>query len=71
MSTEPSRKYEPPSTCENPEADCYREPTNWVWRSEDFTAPDPKFEGYLCDQCLAAIKIGTRFSATDMDYRPS
>lgn len=58
-----------PSTCENPHADCYRDPDREVRWAEDYTADDPKHQMWLCDPCYAMLERGTHFSVSDMETR--
>lgn len=64
--------HERPATCENPEADCYREPVVTVfWVEDDATADWPTFEKWLCYPCAQAMIRG--YGASEMpdvtDYR--
>lgn len=56
----------PPSTCENPEEDCYRKPVVRIQWSEDYTSDAPERDVWLCPHCEAMFNLGTRTSQVDM-----
>lgn len=58
---------ERPSTCENPEADCYRDPTRYVEWAEDYTSDTPLVEVWLCNPCAKILKRGTVISPNELD----
>lgn len=58
-----------PSTCENPHADCYREPdleARWV---EDFTSENEYNQYWLCQQCFKMLERGTMVSRSNLQSR--
>jgi len=55
----------PPTNCQNPEADCYRTPTRMVRWTEDHTAEDPRWSGWLCDPCWQMVWQGTKLSPNE------
>lgn len=55
-----------PSKCENPHADCHREPDLEVRWAEDHTSDDPYNQFWLCDPCYAMLNRGTVFSPNDL-----
>jgi len=58
-----------PSKCQNPDADCHREPTKMVAWSEDYTADDPHWSGWLCTPCWVMVKMGTKLSPNEVEVR--
>ncbi len=55
------------STCENPEADCHREPTREVSWGEDITSETPRVDVRLCDPCAKILERGTVISPNELD----
>jgi len=58
-----------PSECQNPDADCYRDPDREVKWVEDYTAEDPHYQLWLCDPCYAMLTLGTAVSPNEVETR--
>jgi len=58
-----------PSTCENPHAECHRDPDLEVRWAEDYTAENPHHQMWLCEPCYAMLERGTHFSVSEMETR--
>lgn len=62
-----SAEVDRPSTCQNPEADCYRDPDKLVHWAEDYTSDEPRVEIWVCDPCWAMFCRGTRVSPNEKE----
>lgn len=58
-----------PSTCQNPGADCYRDPDLEVRWAEDVSSENEFNRRWLCDPCYAMLDRGTLVSPSEIETR--